>query len=92
MKKQTEYKIITEDLNRDKIISIISYHFKSYSIQVQLGYWLNCPENSIVISIIAETSKKNRLTIRAIAGQIRNINKQECVLVTEHKLDGVTFI
>ena len=80
-----KYEIHTEDINRDRIIEIVlqNYRVCSFSISKQLGYWKEQPENSICITIFA--NKKARLVVHGIAGQIRDINSQECVLVTEQK-------
>lgn len=76
-----EYKIITEDLNREKIFDLIKYHFDGFTIQGQLGYWENKIENSVCFVIIAP--KTDRELVHLIARQIQDLNSQECVLVTE---------
>ncbi len=89
--RRTEYRIITEDLNRDKIISLICGYYSGFSITENTGFWNHEPEKSITISIIATGSLENLKIVRTIACQIRQVNKQESVLVTEHKI-GAWFI
>ncbi|KKK80111.1 hypothetical protein LCGC14_2826780 [marine sediment metagenome] len=87
--KQVEFRIQTEDINRQKMIDLVSYHFSSYSIQVQLGYWIKQIENSVCFIIIA-TAKKRGI-VEMVGRQIRDLNGQECVLITESPIK-VKFI
>lgn len=89
--RRMEYRIITEDLNRDKIIELVSYHYSGFSITENTGFWNHEQEKSITISIIAAGSLKNLQIVRSIAESIRVLSKQESVLVTEHKI-GAWFI
>ena len=89
--RHTEYRIITEDLQREKIIELVCGYYSGFSITENTGFWNHELEKSITISIITTGSLKNLRVIQTIACQIRQLNKQESVLVTENKI-GVWFI
>ena len=89
--RRTEYRIITEDLNRNKIIELICGYYSGFSITENTGFWDHEPEKSITVSIITAGSLKNLKIIQTIACQIRQLNKQKSVSVTENKI-GLWFI
>ena len=82
-----EYKIQTEDINREKILRIVRNIFSGFSVQVQLGYWDKIQENSICIIVIA--NREDRDAIFNIAKGIKDLNNQESVLVTEQEIRSV---
>ena len=91
MINQTQYTIHTEDIsavNRSLIVKTISKHFAAFNIQTGTGYWNTERENSMHITIITDRSKAQRHLIERIADDIREINKQECVLLTAAKIKG----
>lgn len=92
MPKQIEYKIYTEDTNaanRSLIIKTVSKHFKAFTVNTgNVGYWEGQQENSLQITTITEPGRKQRHLIERIAEQIRDINRQECVMLTATKIRG----
>ena len=92
MKKQTEYKIYTEDVsavNRSLIVKAISKHFKAFTMQTGTGYWESTRENSLQITIITDRNSGHIIKkIRDIAATIRDINGQDCVLLTATPMRG----
>ena len=71
------HRILTEDRNRDAVISILSKYFESFSLVPQLGYWKGQSEPSIAIEIIGAAYAD---VLRACR-EIREVNNQEAVLI-----------
>jgi capsular polysaccharide biosynthesis protein len=74
------YRIYTQDINRDEVIKIISKEFESFTLFNGTGYWQSEQENSLVIEIIGRYEDRKRIT--AIANEIKQVNKQQSVLIT----------
>lgn len=68
------YRIFTEDMNQDRIEQIITKHFPGFTIHKAQGFWRLQKENSLIIEIMTED---NDAKIKAIAGEIKQANKQE---------------
>ena len=76
------YRICTEDMNQKGIESILNRHYEGYSILKSQGYWKLQKENSLIIEIITKDNEgKEDNTIREIAEEIKEANKQDAVLV-----------
>jgi hypothetical protein len=74
-----KYEILTEDINRDKIIAEVSAFFDGFSVTEQTGYWKGEQEKSLNIMIVGEYADSVKVT--CIAGAIKLINDQESVMV-----------
>jgi hypothetical protein len=81
------YRIYTEDINRDKIVKIISNWFNGFTLFEGTGYWKGVSERALVIEIIADDEDEK--DIAAMAGEIQSVNTQESVLVSKTE---VSFI
>jgi hypothetical protein len=77
------YRIYTEDINRDEIVKIVSNQFEGYTLFSGIGYWKTEQENSLVIEIIDFDRDDIQVKIEIIARQIKELNLQESVLLTE---------
>jgi hypothetical protein len=75
------YRIMTEDINRDSIIAIVSQNFESFTIIPAMGYWRGNAEKSLIIEIIGNADDYGK--IQDCADNIRRQNKQECVLIIQ---------
>lgn len=72
------YRIITEDINRSKVINLASKHFQGFTLRPGgIGYWEGKPEKSITLEVITDKPA----TINKLAGEIKQLNNQEAVLV-----------
>ena len=73
----TLWRIMTEDVNRDKVYSLANALFNGFSSYTQVGYWQGVAEQSLVIEVITEAVD----SVRLLAEQIRDCNSQDAVLV-----------
>ena len=71
------YRIMTEDLNRQAVLSEVSKSFEGFTVREALGYWRGTPEASITIEIITD----DKPGVLRVAEAIRVLNHQESVLV-----------
>lgn len=71
------YRIFTEDKNRKTIIKLTSRLFDGFTVFQTVGYWKGTPERSLTIEIVGA----KRQDVRDLARAIKQINKQEAVLV-----------
>jgi hypothetical protein len=78
-----QYRIYTEDKNRADIETIVARHFDSFTIIPTIGYWKGVAENSLIIEIFGNDQFT---TVKEVAEYIKELNKQECVLVTRTPL------
>lgn len=79
------YRIITEDVNPDKTLQLVSDHFSSFTMIGTLGYHKGQTEDSIIIEICddPDTSVCIGYRVGVLAKLIKVQNKQETVLVQE---------
>lgn len=75
-----KYEIMTENINLNMIVKIVSKHFSGFSIQKQFGYWDGKQEQSLNIVIFG--NQRDLYAIEDIADAIKMANKQDCVLVS----------
>jgi hypothetical protein len=83
------YRIYTEDINRDEIIKIVSDQFESYTLFSGIGQWKLEQEMSLVIEIIDVERDDIQVKVEMIARQIKELNLQESVLLTETETEAV---
>lgn len=79
-KKEREkmiYRIYTEDKNRAKVIDILNRNIDGYTLIEAHRCWKKQWEESLIIEIVDEPPE----AIRHISRAIKNVNKQEAVLV-----------
>lgn len=74
------YRIVTENKNRDRIEGLIADKFEGFTVISAKGYYKNKAEKSLIIEVCSnELSDFDKLT--ELAGKIKEVNKQESVLV-----------
>lgn len=73
------FRICTENVNQNTIIEIVGKKFESFNIISGVGFWKGQQENSLTIEIVGDDIKIE--DINAIAMEIKNVNKQDAVLV-----------
>ena len=81
-----KYTLYTEDL--PTLDGIISKSFDSYTLVKQVGIWKSTREASIQIIIILDDAI-SPFKIMELAKEIKDVNKQQAVLVTEEPVNGL---
>jgi hypothetical protein len=82
----TRYRIFTEDLNREALLKILGRRFQAYAVLTAVGAWLGKPERSICIEI--DGTEAERSAVQETAREIKEMNCQDAVLVTEEPIRG----
>ena len=72
-------RIYTEDVNRDNVLKILDKVYSAYTVIPAIGRWERVNEKSLVI----ELASNDIQTALEIANEIKEANKQECVLVVK---------
>ncbi len=80
-----KFEILTEDVNRDRIIAEVSKFFDGFSVVPMIGFWERKQEKSLNIMIIAMYDE--RANVRRLANSIQSINDQESVMVLASQID-----
>ena len=76
------YRIFTEDVNRKKVCDICTRFFNSYTMFTAVGVWNGIAENSLCIEVSSlEQDGHLALRVTSAVAEIREVNKQEAVLV-----------
>jgi len=73
------YRIYTEDKNRAKVIDILNRNVDGYTLIEAHGCWKKQWEESLIIEIVDEPIE----AIWHISKAIKNVNKQEAVLIVK---------
>ena len=73
------FRICTENVNQDTIAKIVGKKFSAFNLVAGTGFWKGQKENSLTIEIIGD--EINVEDINEIAREIKNVNKQDAVLV-----------
>jgi hypothetical protein len=79
MRRQTIYRIYTEEKNKRAIVDLIGKQFESFTLQPTLGFYRGKAEKSMVIEIVGSTAVK----IKRMAERIRKMNGQQSVLILQ---------
>lgn len=82
------YRIYTENKNLKKVKRVLNRFFDGYTIYHAEEAWKGKSENSLVIEVYNERPTR----VNACAEEIRDLNKQECVVVQsiqEHNTDYI---
>lgn len=77
------FRILTEDVNREGILALVSAKFDAFAVLPSIGYWKGTRENSLAIEIATPTPDLKRAVVFALALEIKLLNKQDAVLVQE---------
>jgi hypothetical protein len=78
MEEAMIFRIMTEDKNLKGIKKILNrFFFDGYTLYHAEGMWYGKPEKSLVIEVSHELST----WVRACASEIRDLNKQDCVMI-----------
>jgi len=78
------FQIYTEDINRNKIIKVLTRHLHHYTMLFGEGMWRGEVEPCIVIQFTGDLQTANQ-----IAKGIREENSQQSVLLVEHQSNEV---
>jgi hypothetical protein len=70
------YRIYTQDVQRKRVIKLVTSRFEGFTLQPTFGYFKGRLEKSIVIEIVEAKQKE----IDQVARAIREINGQKSVL------------
>ena len=73
------YRIITENVNKQGIIEIITKYIDGFTLIDAQGYWRGKPEDALIIEI--EVVLTGQSTIYSLAKDIKKLNNQESVLI-----------
>jgi len=82
------YRIMTEDVNRDMVVSLAAARFNCFSVFTGIGYWQGNGENNLTIEIIDLDGSIGTDSIESLAMAIKVANRQEAVLVTATEIEG----
>ena len=75
------HRIYTEDINQENIKKIVNEYYPGYTLLVGTGYWQGKPEDCLIIEIVTDDIDIHKYNIKAIAAEIKQINKQDSVLI-----------
>jgi hypothetical protein len=73
------YRILTEDKNRESILSILDSHVEGYTVTPSIGSWRGVRESSLAIDLLGIPKS----VAESIAKQIKAANQQESVLLLD---------
>jgi hypothetical protein len=80
------YRLYTEDLNRGAIVERVGTYFPGFNIREAEGYYKGQRERAIVIELMAPAEQAH--VVKFLAAVIKQLNRQECVLVTVQDVDA----
>jgi hypothetical protein len=83
------YRIFTERKDVRKIRRICNHWFPAYTMHDAQGSWKGIPEKSLIIEVMGGDMPHARQRVQEAAREIRDANKQECVLVQALTCSGV---
>lgn len=83
-----KYTLYTEDINRDRIEALFncSKIIHSYTLYNGVGVWAGQKEKNLTIVII--NTEFIKAEVKRIANCIKQVNRQEAVLLTIEKVEG----
>jgi len=82
------FRLYTQDINRDFIQSLLDNHFDSYSLFTGFGIWHGAEELSLCVEVISDGMDDTMSKLESIAAAIKRGNNQEAVLVTRHLINS----
>ena len=71
------YRIITENVNKQGIIEVVTKYTDGFTLIDATGFWESKPENTLIIEIVGIGCS----TVIKIARDIKELNNQESVLI-----------
>lgn len=81
------YRIFTEDKNEKELEELLTKHYPGFTVIKAEGFWRLQKEHSLIIEIVTEdfssvnAEKFQDNAISEIAREIKELNKQEAVLI-----------
>jgi hypothetical protein len=78
------YRILTENVNYEQTIDLISARFYGFTVLTGMGYWQGKPEHSLIVEIVPPHGMGDgdaRREIEKLAYAIKKQNGQQSVLV-----------
>lgn len=85
-------RIYTEDKNRNRIHAICQEHLTGYTLIPCEGVWKGVKEQSVVIEVVDSSLNFPRKACQKVAREIKDVNKQESVLITIAREDEQFYI
>lgn len=82
------HRIQTEDVNRDGVLALLDQAFEAYTVNLSLGRWRGKSEPSLTIEVTGTTYE----AVSKVAEDIRSMNAQEAVLVSEYEPSKIKFM
>lgn len=76
-----KFEIFTENKNLPQTIALTIRRFPNSTFVQSMGVYKGVPEEGLIITILAP--ENDRSTIQSLARDIKEMNKQESVLVVE---------
>lgn len=77
------HRIYTEDVNRERIVTVLDRLFSGYTLMPGQGRYMRVSENSLVIEIMGA----DPTLVKAAAKHIGRVNNQHSVFTTEHTIN-----
>lgn len=88
LKNRTVYRIYTEDVNRTATLALLGFYFSNVTVTYGLCLWHGKREATVIMEIVSDGQSKCMLQkIKQFASDIKVLNDQEEILVTETKAD-----
>lgn len=81
------YRILTENINKDEVLKIVNEKFNGYTVYEGVGVWQGKREGNLTIEIDT-LGEVGNLQVYHVAYAIKDLNKQECVLVQKIASDS----
>lgn len=78
--------MITQDINRDAVEELVASKFDAFTLIPSVGYWKGVRENSVIVEL--QTTREQLDGIRDLARSIKQLNKQEAVLIETYETEG----
>ena len=77
------YVLYTELINEAQTIQAAKESFHSFTVHHARGIWKGAEEETLLLEFILKDTADNAAWVRALADEIRHMNKQATVLITE---------
>lgn len=86
------YRLITENINQQRIIEIVQRYFDSFTLIPAIGYWQGQREPALIIEVCSSYNHPNisENNINFIAQEIKELNHQQAILI--QKIESSTLL
>jgi len=83
------YRIVTQRKRVRRIRKICNRLFDGYTMYPADGAWKGIAEKSLVVEVLTDGLSYASVRVKQAAQEIRELNRQECVLVQSFPCNGV---